>query len=102
MNTPKANDPRPSFTRIGPPAKIREYVKEGKRVGYTVEHVKDGAYQRFTICDPENGGALVMRGTTVRPGLACFTFAADYWEEPAIPPGPRTPLGLRDHLTALP
>lgn len=100
-NSNQIHPARKSFVRLGTIEQLKDYEKEGKRVGYTVTHKRDSGFHHLTICDPENEGAEVMHGITVRPGVVAFSFALAYWEEPE-PILPATPENYARHIRNLP
>lgn len=78
-----ADNARPTFTRICTPKVISAYVKEAKRVGYTVNSSMMSARNAFShkVSDPENAEALVFRAVQVRPGVWCATFSTVYFQD---------------------
>ena len=66
---------------------LRPYLKEAKRVGYTVSGtVKDGFIAVVTdACENHPAGEVVMRGVK-KPGVNVWIMGFNklYWEEPTI------------------
>ena len=66
---------------------LRPYLKEAKRVGYTVSGtVKDGFIAVVTdACEQHPAGEVVMRGVK-KPGVNVWImgFNTLYWQEPTI------------------
>ena len=66
---------------------LRPYIKETKRVGYTIEgSVKSGKFKILTDeCESHPAGEMVFKGIR-HPfnGAWLMTFSKAYWQEPTL------------------
>jgi hypothetical protein len=87
MMKTKAKQKHEFFPKMMTTQVLRPYLKEAKRVGYTVSgSVKDGFIAVVTdACEQHPAGEVVMRGVK-KPGVNVWImgFNTLYWQEPTI------------------
>jgi hypothetical protein len=69
-----------TFLKLMSPDKVRELVKEAKRVKYTVEGKLSESFLEVT--DPDYANVMVFRGVEVRRGVWSVSFSKLYWQSP--------------------